>query len=207
MKKTMSGAPVRFIMVIICGMMAITLMALQGNSVVNRRQRAMPDTNKWPATFGFGRTATAAEISLWDIAIRPDGKGLPPGEGDVAQGKAIYAIKCVACHGENGRETPGIKLAGPALVSDTSFKSKPKTIGNYWPYATTLFDYMRRTMPYNLPGSLTNDEVFSLTAFLLSANQIIKPDAILNAQTLPRVIMPAKKLFVIDDRKGGAEVK
>jgi cytochrome c len=113
----------------------------------------------------------------------------------------------VACHGENGRETPGIKLAGPALVSDTSFKSKPKTIGNYWPYATTLFDYMRRTMPYNLPGSLTNDEVFSLTAFLLSANQIIKPDAILNAQTLPRVIMPAKKLFVIDDRKGGAEVK
>jgi cytochrome c len=92
-------------------------------------------------------------------------------------------------------------------VSDTSFKSKPKTIGNYWPFATTLFDYVRRTMPYNLPGSLTNNDVYSLTAFLLSANQIIKPDAILNGQTLPRVIMPAKKLFVVDDRKGGAEVK
>jgi len=207
MKKNIPGKPIRFIMVIICALMAITLMALQGNSVVSHRQRKMQDTNQWPVTFGFGRTATVAEISLWDITIRPDGKGLPPGEGDVAKGKAIYALKCVACHGENGRETPGVKLAGPALVSDTSFKSKPKTIGNYWPYATTLFDYMRRTMPYNLPGSLTNNEVYSLTAFLLSANQVIKPDAVLNAQTLPRVVMPAKKLFVVDDRKGGPEVK
>jgi len=207
MKRKMPGAPIRFIIVITCGMMAITLMALQGNSVVKHQHRVMQDSIKWPATFGFGRTATPEEISLWDIAIRPDGKGLPPGEGDVAKGKSIYALKCVACHGENGRETPGFKLAGPVLVSDTSFKSKPKTIGNYWPFATTLFDYVRRTMPYNLPGSLTNNDVYSLTAFLLSANQIIKPDAILNGQTLPRVIMPAKKLFVVDDRKGGAEVK
>lgn len=202
--------PVRFNLffaMIICGMMMVVLMASQGNSAVNHQQQLMQDTAKWPATFGFGRTATAAEITLWDIAIRPDGKGLPPGEGDAAKGNAIYALKCVACHGENGREIPGFKLAGPALVSDTSFKSKPKTIGNYWPYATTLFDYMRRTMPYNLPGSLTNNEVYSLTAYLLSANQIIKSDVLLNAQILPLVIMPAKKLFVVDDRRGGAEVK
>jgi hypothetical protein len=207
MKNNVPGRPNRFFVVIICGLAAIGLMASQGNGVVNRQQRIIQDTTKWPVTFGFGRTATAAEISLWDIAIRPDGKGLPPGAGDAAKGKAIYALKCLACHGENGRETPGFKLPGPPLVSDTSFKSKPKTIGNYWPYATTLFDYMRRTMPYNLPGSLTNNEVYSLTAFLLSGNQIIKPDAILNAQTLPRVIMPAKKLFVVDDRKGGVEIK
>ena len=207
MKKYIPGRLNLFFAMIICGMMSITLMASQGNSAINHQQQLMQDTAKWPATFGFGRTATAAEITLWDIAIRPDGKGLPPGEGDAAKGKAIYALKCVACHGENGRETPGFKLAGPALVSDTSFKSKPKTIGNYWPYATTLFDYMRRTMPYNLPGSLTNNEVYSLTAYLLSANQIIKSDVLLNAQILPLVIMPAKKLFVVDDRKGGAEIK
>lgn len=207
MKKKISDRPKRFFTVIICGMMIIALMASRSNNVGNHPQRVIRDTVKWPETFGFGRTATAAEISLWDITVRPDGKGLPPGEGDVAKGKAIYALKCGACHGENGKEIPGFKLPGPALVSDTLYKSKPKTIGNYWPYATTLFDYIRRTMPYNLPGSLTNNEVYSLTAFLLSANQIIKPGAILNAQTLPRVIMPAKKLFVVDDRKGGAEIK
>jgi S-disulfanyl-L-cysteine oxidoreductase SoxD len=205
--KEIAGRLNRFFMVIICGMIAITLMALQGNNAVKHQQGTVQDTIKWPATFGFGRTATIQEISLWNIAIRPDGKGLPPGEGDATKGKAIYVLKCAACHGENGRETHGFKLPGPALVNDTLAKSKPKTIGNYWPYATTLFDYMRRTMPYNLPGSLTNNEIYSLTAFLLSANQIIKPNAILNAQTLPGVVMPAKKLFVIDDRKGGAEVK
>ena len=86
-------------------------------------------------------------------------------------------------------------------------QSKPKTIGNYWPYATTLFDYMRRTMPYTQPGSLTDNEVYSLTAFLLSANKIIRPETVLNAQNLWQVEMPAKKLFIVDDRKGGPEVK
>jgi S-disulfanyl-L-cysteine oxidoreductase SoxD len=207
MESKRSGRPISFFMVFICGIMAIGLMAYRSDIAFSRQQRTIQDTTKWPATFGFGRTATAAEISRWDIAIRPDGKGLPPGEGNVTKGKAIYALKCAACHGQTGRETPGIKLLGPALVSDTLAKSKPKTIGNYWPYATTLFDYMRRTMPYNLPGSLTNNEVYSLTAFLLSANQVIKPDAILNAKTLPGIIMPAKRLFVVDNRKGGAEVK
>ncbi len=178
MEKKKSNRRIRFFMVIICGMMTIGVMSSRSNGVLNYQKRVMQDTTKWPATFGFGRTATAAEISRWDIAIRPAGKGLPPGEGNVIKGKAIYALKCAACHGQTGRETPGVKLPGPALVSDTLIKSKPKTIGNYWPYSTTIGDYMRRTMPYNLPGSLTNNEVYSLTAFLLSANQIIKPDAI-----------------------------
>jgi mono/diheme cytochrome c family protein len=207
MKGTGAGWLNPLLIVIICGMMMIGLMAAQFNSAGSYKQHNSRDTAKWPATFGYGRTATAKEISLWDIAIRPDGKGLPPGRGDAASGKAIYALKCAACHGVNGKEVAGFKLPGPALVSDISAQSKPKTIGNYWPYATTLFDYMRRTMPYNLPGSLTDSEVYSLSAFLLSANQIIKADVILDAQTLPRIVMPTKKLFVIDDRKGGAEVK
>ncbi|MHB8207493.1 c-type cytochrome, partial [Mucilaginibacter sp.] len=135
------------------------------------------------------------------------GKGLPAGDGNASKGEAIYTLKCAACHGVGGKEISGIKLPAPALVSDTAAKSKPKTIGNYWPYATTLFDYVRRAMPYNLPGSLTDNEVYSITAYLLSANKIIQPDAVLNAQSLPKIIMPAKKLFIVDDRKGGPEVK
>lgn len=167
----------------------------------------LQDTTKNPLKFGFGRLATAKEIAKWNIAIRPDGKGLPAGEGTALKGKAIYVLKCAACHAPDGREIPGVKLLGPPLISDTSAKSKPKTIGNYWPYATTLFDYIRRSMPYNLPGSLSNTEVYSLTAFLLNSNKILKDDAIMNAQTLPMVVMPAKKLFIKDDRHGGPEIK
>jgi cytochrome c len=122
-------------------------------------------------------------------------------------GKTIYNLKCAACHGNNEEDLSKAKLPAPVLVSDTSAKSRPKAIGNYWPYATTLFDYIRRTMPYNQPGSLTDNEVYSLTAYLLQVNKIIKPTTILNARNLPGIVMPAKKLFITDDRKGGPEVK
>jgi cytochrome c len=159
---------------------------------------------KWPKSFGYGKTATKEEIAALDIDIRPDGKGLPPGSGTVALGEVIYTSKCASCHGADGKEIKGVKPLGPPLVTG---KSKAKTIGNYWPYATTLFDYIRRAMPYNAPGSLTNDEVYSLSAWLLSANKVIKPGEVMNAQTLPKVVMPAQKLFIVDDRKGGPEVK
>jgi len=166
------------------------------------------DSVGWPVTFGFGRVATTAEITAWDIDVRPDGKGLPIGSGSVANGKALYAVKCFACHGVTGEETPGVKLPAPALVSDTTFKGrKVNTIGNYWPYASTVFDYIRRSMPYNAPGSLTNNEVYAVTAFLLSANKIIDPDAVIDAQSLPKIVMPAQKYYIKDDRKGGPEVK
>lgn len=207
-KKTkLASMPGRLCLVIAAGAMLVGLMAANSSRLNSKYPALLKDTTKWPATFGFGRTATAAEIAKWDISIRPDGKGLPAGDGNVSKGAAIYTLKCAACHGVGGKEIPGIKLPAPALVSDTAAKSKPKTIGNYWPYATTLFDYVRRAMPYNLPGSLTDDEVYSVTAYLLSANKIIQPDAVLNAQNLPKIIMPAKKLFVVDDRKGGPEVK
>lgn len=160
-----------------------------------------------PERFGFGRLATAQDIEKWNTDVRPDGKGLPAGNGNVLRGKAIYAVKCASCHAADGKEIPGVKLPGPPLVSDTLAKGKPKTIGNYWPYATTLFDYIRRTMPYNLPGSLTDNEVYSLTAYLLNANQIVNDNVIMNAKTLPKVVMPARKLFIKDTRHGGNEVK
>jgi len=186
---------------------SLLLCSLGGRFEPSQAQGDLQDTSKRFRKFGFGRTATAKEITAWDIDIRPDGKGLPAGQGDVKKGRLLYAAKCAVCHGVNGTETPGVKLPGTALVGDTSAKARPKTIGNYWPYATTLFDYIRRSMPYNLPGSLSDNEVYSLSAYLLNANKIIKADVILNAQNLAQIVMPAKKLFVMDDRKGGPEIK
>ncbi|KAA5543001.1 c-type cytochrome [Adhaeribacter rhizoryzae] len=165
------------------------------------------DTTHWPPTFGFGKLATTQELATLDIDIRPDGQGLPAGSGTVTAGKAIYASKCAACHGKTGVEGPNNRLVETAAERTENYKTKEKTIGNYWPYATTLFDYIRRAMPFNAPGSLTNDEVYALTAFLLHANNIIAPDAKINAQTLPQIIMPARQYFVTDDRKGGPEVR
>lgn len=169
--------------------------------------RALELRQPAPATFGFGKLVSQQEIARLDIDIRPDGKGLPAGRGTVLLGKTIYTAKCASCHAADGREIPGVKLPGPPLVSSPQAAGKLKTIGNYWPYATTLFDYLRRTMPYNAPGSLTDDEVYSLTAYLLNANQIIKANVIMNANTLPQVVMPAKKLFITDTRRGGNEVR
>ena len=157
-----------------------------------------------PARFGFGRPATAIEIARLDIDVRPDGKGLPAGQGQAAVGKQIFATKCAACHGTGGVGGPNGSLV---TTTNPDRKRPEKTIGNYWPYATTMFDYIRRAMPFSQPGSLTNDEVYHLTAYLLLANGIIDEKTVINAQTLPRVVMPAQKLFVPDDRKGGPEIK
>jgi cytochrome c len=168
------------------------------------------DTLQWPVSFAFGREATATEIALWDIDISPDGIGLPPGSGTVETGKVIYLAKCAVCHGQTGIEGPYNQLVSVFQEKDSTAvaaSSKAKTIGNYWPYATTLFDYIRRTMPFNAPGSLTDEEVYSLTAFLLHANNIIDSTKVLNAKTLPAVVMPANGLFVPDDRRGGPEVR
>lgn len=132
--------------------------------------------------------------------MRPDGKGLPvEGSGKAKDGALIYAAKCASCHGQNGYEGPYDKL-----VTDSTGQN---TIGNYWPYATTIFDYVRRAMPFNEPGSLSDQQVYDITAYLLFLNGIIDREQEINYKTLPSVQMPAKERFVRDDRKGGNEIK
>ncbi|MBV4355923.1 c-type cytochrome [Pinibacter aurantiacus] len=155
-----------------------------------------------PATFGIGRKATNAEIKAWDIDVRPDGKGLPYGSGNATEGKVIFTQKCAACHGKEGEGGAYARLVG--AMGDTV---KAKTIGNYWPWSTTLFDYIRRTMPYNMPGSLKDDEVYSLTAYLLYRNKIIDSTKNMDAKSLPKVVMPARQYYVDDDRRGGPEIR
>jgi mono/diheme cytochrome c family protein len=157
-----------------------------------------------PDKFGIGRRARPDEIRLLDIDVRPDGKGLPAGSGNVESGKLIYNAKCVACHGKGEKtEDP---LPGEALFVNFP-AGKTKTIGTYWPYATTIFDYVRRAMPYSAPGSLTNQEVYHLTAYLLYRNHIISAQTVINEKSLPGIVMPAKKRYVDDDREGGDQIR
>jgi S-disulfanyl-L-cysteine oxidoreductase SoxD len=150
------------------------------------------------AHYDLGRKISERDLAAWNIDVRPDGAGLPPGRGSVTEGKEIYLAKCSACHGESGEGSPMDRLAGG---QGTLATAKPvKTVGSYWPYATTLFDYVRRTMPFTAPQSLGNDEVYALTAYLLSLNGIIANEAVLDAKTLPKVEMPNRKRFVPDPR-------
>jgi cytochrome c len=140
-------------------------------------------------TFGFGAPATPEQIAGWDIDIAPDGTGLPPGSGTVHEGEALFARLGAACHGAKGEGTD----IAPALVGGfgTLDTDQPvQTVGSYWPYATTLYDFIHRAMPANAPQSLKPDEVYALCAYLLYLNGILPEDAVMDAQTLPQVIMP-----------------
>ena len=142
----------------------------------------------------FGRPATANEVAAWDISIPPDGSGLPPGSGTAKQGAAVYAAKCVTCHGANGVGKPADALVGG--IGTLASAVPLKTVGSYWPYATTLFDYVRRAMPYDRPMSLSSDELYAVSAYILSLNGIVPEDATMNAETLPKVEMPNRHGFV-----------
>ena len=149
-------------------------------------------------TYGLGRAPKNDEIKAWDIAISPDGKELPPGGGNAADGGRIYAAQCAACHGKTGKEGPNDVLVGGQGTLNTN---KPvKTVGSYWPYATTVWDYVNRSMPYNQPGSLSADEVYAITAYVLSVNGIIGEDEVMNAKTVPKVKMPNRDGFIGDPR-------
>ncbi len=152
-----------------------------------------------PAT-DFGQAATATEIARL-TSIPPNGAGLPPGYGNATQGRDVFASQCSSCHGE---KLEGVKeIGGPALVGgrDTLATSKPiKTVESYWPYATTVFDYVRRAMPFNAPGSLSDDDVYAVTAYILASGGIIKSSQTLDAASLPQVAMPNREGFVADPR-------
>jgi S-disulfanyl-L-cysteine oxidoreductase SoxD len=143
----------------------------------------------------FGQPIAPADIAPWDISIGPDGAGLPLGRGTVAQGEAVYAAKCQACHGEKGAGLPNDRLVG-GIGSLGPDKAPVKTVGSYWPYATTLFDYIRRAMPFQESQSLTSDEVYAVSAYILHLNEIIGANEVLDAQSLPKVRMPNRDGFI-----------
>ena len=148
---------------------------------------------------GLGRVASPDEIASWDISIGPDGAGLPPGRGTPKQGETVYAEKCVACHGEKGAGKPNDQLVG-GRGSLSGDQAPVKTVGSFWPYATTLFDYVRRAMPLNAPKSLSNDEVYAVSAYILQLNGIIGEADAMDAQTLPQVQMPNRGGFIVFSR-------
>jgi S-disulfanyl-L-cysteine oxidoreductase SoxD len=148
--------------------------------------------------YGIGRIATPAEIAGWNIDIDRYGDNLPPGSGSVSHGREVFDQQCTACHGAKGEG--GI---GDQLVSGQGTLATPKpvrTVGSYWPYAPTLFDYIRRAMPQNAPQSLSNDDVYAVSAYILSLNGLFPADAVLDARTLSAIRMPNRKMFVDDPR-------
>jgi S-disulfanyl-L-cysteine oxidoreductase SoxD len=172
--------------------LALGLLALALGAGAAQAQSAGPQTPK------LGQPITEADIAAWDIAILPNGTGLPAGNGSPAQGAKIYAEKCVACHAEGGRGGGG-PGAGPLVGGAplTNGIDTQKTIANYYAYATTVFDYIRRAMPYNQPRSLKDDEVYALTAYILSLNKLIGENDVMDAKTLPQVKMPNRDNFIM----------
>jgi mono/diheme cytochrome c family protein len=163
--------------------------------------------------YGLGRSATGAQIAAVDIDVGTDGEGLPAGKGSVANGAELYQAKCSMCHGPKGEGMGNVypALIGPSPAGGFEAFARdpglPRTVGNYWSHATTLYDYVRRAMPLTAPGSLTNDEVYALAAYLLAENEVIPRDAMLDSTSLMAVKMPARDRFVPDDRRGGPALK
>jgi S-disulfanyl-L-cysteine oxidoreductase SoxD len=173
---------------------------------------SVPALAQTPSFLNVGRAATKAEIRAWDIAVAPDGKGLPPGQGTAKEGATIFEAKCAVCHGpaaEGGKIGPS--LLGSKSDIETFTTLRPvRSIGGYWAFATTVWDYINRAMPRNQGGSLRPDEVYALTAFILSKNGIIRESDVLDAKTLPKIQMPNRNGFVPqrfedipDERKRG----
>jgi len=190
----------------------VLLLVLAAACKLDTRDDALGD--KDPRRFGIGHAPAADTVAAENIDVSPNGAGLPPGSGTAAQGATIFASACATCHGANG-EGKGAQypqlIGGPkgAVDFDSDYKI-PRTIGNYWPYATTLYDYIRRAMPLTAPGSLTPDQTYAVTAFLLQREGLIPDTLLVDAKTLPAVKMPARSRFVRDDRtgsSGGAHVR
>jgi cytochrome c len=151
----------------------------------------------------FGKPVSEADVAAWNIDIRtPDGAGLPAGRGSVAQGRSIYAAKCVACHGPEAKGGAAFQYPGAMFGGIGSMTKVPRilTPGSMYPYAPILFDYIRRAMPMDRPQTLTNDEVYALSAYLLNLNGLVPANAVMDAQSLPNVQMPNRNGFVVDDR-------
>ncbi len=148
--------------------------------------------------YGLGRAASQDEIAAADITVAPDGKGLPPGSGTATEGAEIYERQCRECHGPEGKGSEETSFVG--TPQDLRLAKPKKTVGSYWPYATTLFDYIRRAMPFKTPGSLSDDQVYAVTAYILSLNGLVDQSSSLDAAALRGVEMPNKDGFISDPR-------
>ena len=184
-------------------------------SVGTRRPATVRTAPRLPEHFAVGRAATDVEVARWNRDVNASGTGLPPGSGTHAQGARIYAQKCALCHGQRGEGLGSGATAYPRLIGREPRAGFPfgrdlayvKTIGNYWPYATTVYDYLQRAMPLNAPGSLQPQEVYSLTAFLLAENEIIAKSTAMDSRSLPSVRMPARDRFVRDTRENVSPIR
>jgi mono/diheme cytochrome c family protein len=148
--------------------------------------------------YGIGRMATPAEIAGWNIDVGRDGSGLPPGSGTVSHGQEVFEQQCSACHGDKGQGGVGDRLVGGQGTLATP--KAVRTVGSYWPYAPTLFDYIRRAMPQNAPQSLSNEDVYAVSAYILNLNGLLAADATLDAKSLAAIKMPNRNMFVGDPR-------
>jgi mono/diheme cytochrome c family protein len=180
---------------------AVTIVWIVGVAGAGLRSASLSGERRMPAqspTYGLGRPPSPDEIKAIDIDVTPDGKGLPPGSGTAAIGKDVYTRRCETCHGPTGTEGPQDVLAGGQGSLTTA--RPQKTVGSYWPYATTLWDYVYRAMPFDHPGTMTADEVYAATAYVLFLNGIVKEHDVLDQTTLPHVKMPNRGGFVRDPR-------
>ena len=185
----------------LCSLALGVCLAVGAGGCAGRHSADVPQAAYGGGKLGFGATPSAAELSGY-FAYPPDGRGLPPGAGSYAQGEKVYQGKCVACHGEKLEGTKlGDKLIGGrgTLVNDSAAKAPVKTVESYWPYATTLFDYVKRAMPFNAPGSLSNDETYAVVAYVLGEANIVAKDTVMDARTLPGVQMPNRNGFISPD--------
>jgi len=175
--------------------LVLLLLGILGAGISSRAQEP-----GYRAPVGIGRLADPVTERAFVIhpAIPPNGRGLPEGSGTVQEGAGIYAEKCANCHGPSGTEGPFDELVGPGRP--VYGPQAVRTIGNYWPYATTIYDYVKRAMPFDRPGFLGPSEVYAVTAWLLNQNGILPADAVLNRETLPTVQMPGRDRFVPDPR-------
>jgi cytochrome c len=175
----------------------LAALALAGLLGLGAAARAQPATD----TYGFGQPATGEDLARF-FSSMPDGSGLPPGSGSAERGKAVYDANCMACHGANLEGGVGDRLIGGrgTLAGDDPAKAPVKTVESYWPYATTLFDYIKRAMPLTAPESLSNDDVYAVTAYILARAGIVGSDATLDAKALAAVRMPNRDGFIADPR-------
>lgn len=183
--------------------LALVLVAIAGFAINGEGLSA----DGYPNKYSLGETATEEDIGSVAIAVQADGKGLPPGSGDYAKGKQVYETACAACHGADLKGVAGLPdmPSGAALRlvggRGTLTSQKPiVTVESYWPYATTLFDYIRRAMPYAAPGSLSADEIYAVSAYILAEGKVIEKSTVLDAKSLPKVDMPNRDGFISDPR-------